>query len=93
MQALVFVSRDQAELYDQAERLVARLQEEGREARLVDRLSAALEDLRLVAEHGAVETAVVVLVDAGGLRARFTTLPSLAELLGAMELLSAGDSP
>lgn len=75
MKALVFVARELAELYDEAERLVAKLNERQVDARLIDKATTDLEDLLLVSKYGVVEPFAMLLLDASGVRARLTDVP------------------
>lgn len=94
MRALVFVSRDQAELYDAAERLVLILN--GRRAlpsRLIDKLSSRVDDLKTIAAYGTVEPIVVVLEDDSGLRARVTELTTPQDLERMAARLEGSPTP
>ena len=80
MRCIVFAARDCPETFDEAERLAKLLPQ----TRLVDKLSAKLPDLLLIAEYDVVEPAAFVVVDESGVRYRRPSIPSLAEAEAAI---------
>jgi len=64
-----------------ANRLAEALQRQHIPVRVIDRIARNLDDLRLVARHGAVESAVVVVTDKRGKTvARLPRIPQIAEV-------------
>lgn len=80
MRALIFTSRDLPDVYAAARDLVVALSQDKIAAELIDKRSSNPRALLLVAEYGAVEPVLFVLLDANGLRARLTALPSRADV-------------
>ena len=83
LSVVIVVARD-SEAYAEACQLAAAVG-----ARLVDKLSSDLVDLRTVAKYKAVEPVVVLVVQGGTVIARIPRLPSLAELRADVARCSA----